>query len=337
MDSSRFPSQEVLCKNELSSLKRCRICFISNDSLSSAGANGCLSKLFCGRASEDEKPNVKDDELLTNVCSCRGSIGAVHKSCLQKWLSISNSTSCDLCHSSFRHLLVQKPKTFSDFLASSSSTISCRSYFWVDVLSFILLTPVTTISLGLCLKGLLYYSKSVAEYISLITLMALLITTYAMWLLTCSYQHVKSYRDWKSVNFDLVVDGRVTRQTTLTIPTEVPSISGNFLPPVRTWSRATVSDEVRRQRQRIPGGLIRTSTVNEDVTMMRPVIPPSTVGDHFLRPNVIDSPRVPYPGRFLSHPPIHRINNDSLLEPYAYTNAFMFPSRTLDIDWIRQV
>lgn len=324
MESSRYSSQEVLCKEESSSLKRCRICFMSTESLPSGSKLSCLSKMFNHHSSLDRKSQPKDDELLTNVCFCRGSVGAVHKSCLQKWLSISNSTSCDLCHGSFKHLLIQKPKTFSDFLSSSSSTMSWKSYFWVDILSFVLLTPVTSVSLSLCLKGLLYYAKSVAEYISLITLMALLITTYIMWLITCSYQHLKSFRDWRKVNFDIVVDGNGANNTGPRKLEGVPTISGSLSQQhsLRTWSRVARTD-IRRQR--IPGGFIRTSDINDDVTMMRAAI--ATTSHQTSRvPNItITRAQTSYPGRFLSHPTRSRINNDSLLEPYAYSNAYIHP------------
>ena len=335
---SRFSSQEILCKSDSISTKRCRICFMSSNSLSTSGPKTRFSKFLCHRSSGDEEKSYpKNDELLTNVCSCRGSIGSVHKSCLQRWLAISNSTSCDLCHGSFRHLLVQKPKTFSDFIASSSSTLSCKSYFWVDVLSFVLLTPVTTVSLSLCLKGLLFYAKSVAEYISLITLMALLITTYILWLITCTYQHVKSFRDWKRVNFELVVDGRNRDMRGSDIRTnEVPSISASLTSlrrtsqPVgtgHTWSQ--MLNEDRRQRQRIPGGLIRTSATNDDVTMMRaPITSLPGISSWIRNSSQVEQPQTPYPGRFMSHPSRSRdVSHDSLLEPppYAHTNAFLEP------------
>lgn len=339
---SRFSSQEILYKSESISTKRCRICFMSSDSLSTSGGKSRFS-LLCHQPSRDEEKSYsKDDELLTNVCSCRGSIGSVHKSCLQRWLAISNSTSCDLCHGSFRHLLVQKPKTFSDFLASSSSTLSFKSYFWIDVLSFVLLTPVTTVSLSLCLKGLLFYAKSVAEYISLITLMALLITTYILWLITCTYQHVKSFRDWKRVNFDLVVQGRNREMRGSDIGTnEVPSISASLTSMrgtsqpvgIDTWSEMV--NENRGQGQRMAGGMIRTSATNEDVTMMRaPFTSPPRMNRWIPNSSQVQQPQTPHlsrfmshPNRFMSHPSRSRVNHDSLLEPppYTYTNAFMLP------------
>lgn len=40
-------------------------------------------------------------ENLLSPCGCTGTLGAVHKSCLEKWLSSSNTSYCELCHTEF--------------------------------------------------------------------------------------------------------------------------------------------------------------------------------------------------------------------------------------------
>lgn len=40
-------------------------------------------------------------EGLLSPCYCTGTLGAVHKSCLEKWLSSSNTSYCELCHTEF--------------------------------------------------------------------------------------------------------------------------------------------------------------------------------------------------------------------------------------------
>lgn len=40
-------------------------------------------------------------EGLLSPCYCTGTLGTVHKSCLEKWLSSSNTSYCELCHSEF--------------------------------------------------------------------------------------------------------------------------------------------------------------------------------------------------------------------------------------------
>ncbi|XP_023053180.1 E3 ubiquitin-protein ligase MARCH2 isoform X4 [Piliocolobus tephrosceles] len=40
-------------------------------------------------------------ECLLSPCGCTGTLGAVHKSCLERWLSSSNTSYCELCHTEF--------------------------------------------------------------------------------------------------------------------------------------------------------------------------------------------------------------------------------------------
>ncbi|XP_058393982.1 E3 ubiquitin-protein ligase MARCHF2 isoform X2 [Diceros bicornis minor] len=40
-------------------------------------------------------------ESLLSPCGCTGTLGAVHKSCLERWLSSSNTNYCELCHTEF--------------------------------------------------------------------------------------------------------------------------------------------------------------------------------------------------------------------------------------------
>lgn len=40
-------------------------------------------------------------ESLLSPCGCTGTLGAVHQSCLERWLSSSNTSYCELCHTEF--------------------------------------------------------------------------------------------------------------------------------------------------------------------------------------------------------------------------------------------
>ncbi|XP_055701829.1 E3 ubiquitin-protein ligase MARCHF3-like [Phlebotomus papatasi] len=41
--------------------------------------------------------NSKDDRFIS-LCHCRGTVGLVHRHCLEKWLNESGKTECELCH-----------------------------------------------------------------------------------------------------------------------------------------------------------------------------------------------------------------------------------------------
>ncbi|NWH25105.1 MARH3 ligase, partial [Grus americana] len=47
-------------------------------------------------------------EDLLSPCECTGTLGTIHRSCLEHWLSSSNTSYCELCQ--FRFAVERKPK-----------------------------------------------------------------------------------------------------------------------------------------------------------------------------------------------------------------------------------
>uniref|UniRef100_A0A803Y0Y3 RING-type E3 ubiquitin transferase n=1 Tax=Meleagris gallopavo TaxID=9103 RepID=A0A803Y0Y3_MELGA len=47
-------------------------------------------------------------EDLLSPCECMGTLGTIHRSCLEHWLSSSNTNFCELCH--FRFAVERKPR-----------------------------------------------------------------------------------------------------------------------------------------------------------------------------------------------------------------------------------
>lgn len=63
------------------------------------------SAIFCRICYSNESK-----EHLTNWCNCSGTMGLMHKSCLERWLSQSNSNNCEICKYEFK---VEKvPRSF---------------------------------------------------------------------------------------------------------------------------------------------------------------------------------------------------------------------------------
>ncbi|NXY84462.1 MARH3 ligase, partial [Alcedo cyanopectus] len=47
-------------------------------------------------------------EDLLSPCECAGTLGTIHRSCLEHWLSSSNTSYCELCH--FRFAVERRPR-----------------------------------------------------------------------------------------------------------------------------------------------------------------------------------------------------------------------------------
>ncbi|XP_050527062.1 E3 ubiquitin-protein ligase MARCHF2-like isoform X2 [Daktulosphaira vitifoliae] len=53
-------------------------------------------------------------EDLVSPCKCIGSYAKVHPSCLEQWLCVSKSTSCDICNYTFQ--TVERTLTFNEWI-----------------------------------------------------------------------------------------------------------------------------------------------------------------------------------------------------------------------------
>lgn len=51
-------------------------------------------------------------EELLSPCYCTGTLGTVHQSCLETWLSSSNTSFCELCKTEFS--IEQEPRPLSE-------------------------------------------------------------------------------------------------------------------------------------------------------------------------------------------------------------------------------
>ena len=71
---------------------------------SSASSNSSAICRICQDADKTEN--------LRTLCQCTGSIAKYHVSCLEKWLSVSKTDTCELCQQHFA--TKRKPRPFSE-------------------------------------------------------------------------------------------------------------------------------------------------------------------------------------------------------------------------------
>uniref|UniRef100_A0A3B3ILF5 E3 ubiquitin-protein ligase MARCHF2 n=3 Tax=Oryzias TaxID=8089 RepID=A0A3B3ILF5_ORYLA len=138
-------------------------------------------------------------EDLLSPCDCTGTQGAVHKSCLEKWLSSSNTSYCELCHTEFCIERQQRPLT--EWLQEPGPRNEKRTLFW-DMVCFLFITPLAAISGWLCLRGAqdhLQLGKWL-QATGLIALTIALFTIYILWTLVSFRYHCQLYSEWRKTN-----------------------------------------------------------------------------------------------------------------------------------------
>jgi len=171
-------------------------CLRDSSVLSQSSKNS--SGVFCRICHEGELGG----ERLISPCLCSGSVGLLHRSCVEKWLSSVNKDTCELCHQKYRVSRHSRP--FSSWLLTPAVGDDQRNLMG-DAVCFILLTPLTTISAYLCASGASYYLHQIkkSEAVGLLALAALLILIYLVWLLLTIRYHFQVWFKWRLNNQDI--------------------------------------------------------------------------------------------------------------------------------------
>lgn len=138
-------------------------------------------------------------ENLLSPCGCTGTLGAVHKSCLEKWLSSSNTSYCELCHTEFA--VEKRPRPLTEWLKDPGPRTEKRT-LCCDMVCFVFITPLAAISGWLCLRGAQDHLRlhSRLEAVGLIALTIALFTIYVLWTLVSFRYHCQLYSEWRKTN-----------------------------------------------------------------------------------------------------------------------------------------
>ncbi|XP_033055218.1 E3 ubiquitin-protein ligase MARCH2 isoform X2 [Trachypithecus francoisi] len=138
-------------------------------------------------------------ECLLSPCGCTGTLGAVHKSCLERWLSSSNTSYCELCHTEFA--VEKRPRPLTEWLKDPGPRTEKRT-LCCDMVCFLFITPLAAISGWLCLRGAQDHLRlhSQLEAVGLIALTIALFTIYVLWTLVSFRYHCQLYSEWRKTN-----------------------------------------------------------------------------------------------------------------------------------------
>ncbi|KAK1158123.1 E3 ubiquitin-protein ligase MARCH3-like [Acipenser oxyrinchus oxyrinchus] len=153
----------------------------------------CKEEPFCRICHEGSN----NGDLLS-PCECSGSLAMVHRSCLEHWLTASNTSHCELCR--FEFALERLPKPLSEWL-ESPAMLHQRRTLCGDAICLMFITPLASLSGWLCVQGAmdLYYSNSM-EAIGLIVLTLALFTIYLFWTIVSLRYHIHLFSKWKKTN-----------------------------------------------------------------------------------------------------------------------------------------
>uniref|UniRef100_A0A0R3RH26 RING-CH-type domain-containing protein n=1 Tax=Elaeophora elaphi TaxID=1147741 RepID=A0A0R3RH26_9BILA len=172
-----------------------------------------ISSAIC-RICRSGEPSIAHDkstdhEPLISLCLCRGTIGLYHRSCLERWLALSDRSVCEICH--FTYQTSRRYRTFCEFLGSRDSHLERRNLI-TDITCFVFFTPIVIGCIILCLASeaqirdlRLWNNVAACQAISLLILSVLLSVAYFIWLIVTTVFHIKTYCDWRALNEEVLV------------------------------------------------------------------------------------------------------------------------------------
>ncbi|XP_063434824.1 uncharacterized protein LOC134716049 isoform X2 [Mytilus trossulus] len=130
-----------------------------------------------------------EEEDLLSPCFCSGSVGALHMSCLEKWLGASDKTRCEIC--GFQFSISKNPKPVTWFLKNKSLGRE-RRYLIADIGCAIWFTPFTIGSFTGCMIGASYFTSVDKDWqaTTLILLAMINLLIFSLW---CGFTIRRNY------------------------------------------------------------------------------------------------------------------------------------------------
>jgi len=138
-------------------------------------------------------------EPLLQPCNCSGTMGVMHKTCLEKWLAQCNKNHCEICNFEFNVQRVARP--FDQWLFRPISTKDNKNLL-NDLVCFLILTPLAFVSTWYCVVFAFKFNESENRWESsgLVVLTTFLLVIYVLWLIfSCRYHH-RVFKEWQQKN-----------------------------------------------------------------------------------------------------------------------------------------
>ncbi|KAF7625920.1 RING-CH-type domain-containing protein [Meloidogyne graminicola] len=209
---------------------------------------------ICRICYSTENSGPKTGEPLISPCHCKGTMGLYHRTCLGKWLAVSNKTCCEICQFPFQ--IKRTKRSVWEYLRDEDARLARRNLF-LDILCFLLITPLVIVSSTVCvissanligeensnrtqstlgISGELRFEVAIGlfikrnvkllisvhlvslpNFIGLLFLSTVLITAFCIWLGVTVTFHAKALRKWQATHWDYKVIDQLSFEESLLI------------------------------------------------------------------------------------------------------------------------
>ncbi|KAK2179732.1 hypothetical protein NP493_475g02042 [Ridgeia piscesae] len=110
-----------------------------------------------------------------------GTMGTVHRTCVERWLGSSNKNNCEICN--YQYQTEHHPRPFIDWLKHPARASDRRNLIG-DLVCFLVLMPLASVSCWLCINGSMQFAEQLKtrwESVGLLILSLFLLVTFSSW------------------------------------------------------------------------------------------------------------------------------------------------------------
>ncbi|XP_076244004.1 uncharacterized protein LOC143185153 [Calliopsis andreniformis] len=177
-----------------------KICFSSSLYQRNMTPDKRTSVTVCCRICHEDE----NKEELIDPCECSGTLGLIHTSCLEKWLTTSNTDRCEICKHRFVIQKMKKPLSQSFCQWWTANSIHGAQGIASDIICLMVLTPLCIAATYFCGVGAFGYIRlGFWEGTGLVILCCMLVAAYCLWLIVTIRFHLKSWQEWCIRNQDV--------------------------------------------------------------------------------------------------------------------------------------
>lgn len=213
--------------------------------------------------------NGEIKEPLLQPCDCSGTMGLVHKSCLEKWLSQCNKNQCEICN--FNYDVNRQKRPFSAWIYRPITTKDTKNLL-NDLLCFLILTPLAFLSIWYCIGFAFKFTESINRWESsgLVILTTFLVIIYFLWLSFSSRYHYKVFKNWQEKNQIVTLN---IERTKILLPADMATLKSAPKTPFRPTNETTIEPDSMVEAEKMvnidlvenPNFDLVTSTVRKSI------------------------------------------------------------------------
>ncbi|XP_053977125.1 E3 ubiquitin-protein ligase MARCHF2-like [Hylaeus volcanicus] len=218
----------------------CRICHMGNNSSSedSRSTRGNQNQRHLGMSSQiSTVSSCAYLGPLVSACKCRGTVALVHAGCLERWLTESGHTRCELCGYKYATKRVPRHNIFRSVAIWFNTVIVTRQML-LDILYLVVTTPLALFSCYICALALRMLLKNGLRdipwmIVAMLPTCALTLVAYWGWVITLGRLHGRRWRRYWRNNFvirlvpdNAIQDERVASSEYLSLENLIEEIDG---------------------------------------------------------------------------------------------------------------